>query len=444
MRCRLLLAGIAFLVAACSSDSSLPTPTGKGSVRALNAIAGSPEVSYFVEESFQGRVSYKEMSTNRRWDDFEYRFNFDASFLGEVGPRRIASVGQKVDANRDYTLVLTGPFSAPSVLIWEAEERVFEESETVTEVRFAHAALSLGDVDVYFAAAGTPPALGEQRGTMSFGETLPSIDVSGGDYVLILTSAGDPTDVVYESSPVTYDQRNSFLVTVFDGDELDVAPFTVRAFNLAGGAASLPDVRVSPTVRLFQASFDLPPSDVYDDEMLTNQVLSDHVFGDFTGDISVPVGVTSYTYTAVGNVGVIQFESGIDVLAGTHNNFVVIGAEGSRVATTYVTDRRSILTIATLRIFHAALNHNELDVYVVDAGTSVDDVFLTARAVYSLRVADINLDTGSYDVYTTVAGEKTVVSGPTRLDVQLGDSVEAMIFDTVDPATAEFRIIPPP
>ena len=262
--------------------------------------------------------------------------------------------------------------------------------------------------------------------------------------MLTLTTAGDPSDIVYQSASVTYTEQTTILLPVFEGDEQDVAPFSARAINLAGGLAQLPDTRVSPTVRIFQASIDLPPSDVYDDETLTNLVLPNHVYGDFTGDISIPVGVTMYTYTAVGNVGAIQFESGIDAIPGTHNNFIVIGEEGARFAITYVPNRRSVANIAKLRIFHAALNHDQLDVYVVDADTSITDVGPSARTTYSLILGDIVLDAGSYDVYTTEVDEKTVVSGPTRIDVQLGDDVEAIIFDTTDPATADLRIIPPP
>ena len=444
MRHWLPFVGMLLLAVGCTGDSAFPTATGKGTVRVINAIEASPSIIYSIEEAFQQRLRYKEATTGRRWDDFLYTFNFDVAFLGETEVRRVARKALKVDADRDYTLVLTGAIDAPTVLVWEADERIFEGSETVFAVRFAHTAPSLGDVDVYFAAEGTPPAIGEQRGTLSFGEALDPIDVPSGDYVLTLTTAGDPANIVYESSPIGYVEQTTFMLPIFDGNELDLAPFSVRAFNLAGGTSSLPDVRVTPTVRIIQASIDLPPSDVYDDEMLTNQVLANHMYGDFTGDITVPVGVTSYTYTAVGNTGAIQFESGIDAVDGTRNNFVVIGTEGSRVATTFVPDRESISTLVKMRIFHAAQNHEQLDIYVVDADTSIDAEDPIARTTYSLRLGELIFDAGSYDVYTTVVDEKTVVSGPTRIDAQLGDNIEVIIFDTTDPATAEFRVIPPP
>ena len=48
---RLVIACIAAAaISACSSDSSLPTATGKGSVMALNAISTSPEIGFLIEE----------------------------------------------------------------------------------------------------------------------------------------------------------------------------------------------------------------------------------------------------------------------------------------------------------------------------------------------------------------------------------------------------------
>ena len=52
------------------------------------------------------------------------------------------------------------------------------------------------------------------------------------------------------------------------------------------------------------------------------------------------------------------------------------------------------------------------------------------------------LPEGSYDVYLTVTDEKTVVFGPLQVDLVLGDVVTAIVYDTVNPATADITIIP--
>ena len=73
----------ALVLAACTSDSQLPSPTGKGGVRGINAIPGSPVVTFRIEERSLGNLNYKNSSTPTLYDDFEYNFNFDIINPGE-------------------------------------------------------------------------------------------------------------------------------------------------------------------------------------------------------------------------------------------------------------------------------------------------------------------------------------------------------------------------
>ncbi len=444
MRRLLLLAGAIVLINGCTSESSLPNPSGKGAVRAINAIKGSPDVGFRIEETLLGTLVYKQSSPSRRWDDFEYTFNFDVLFFGESQARRVARPDLKVEPDRDYTLVLTGDIAAPSVRIWDAPERSFADNATVFELRLAHAAASLGDIDVYFASPGTAPAPGGERGRLSPGDALGALDFEAGDYVLTVTSAGDSTDILYQSATVSYSALSTYLVPVFDGDELDNAPVVASRIVTTGGATPLADARFPPTVRFFQASSDMPPANVFDDEMLTSQVLADHEFGDITGDIDVAIGNTIFTYAAVGNDSAVLFEGAITAARGVHYNFVVTGLEGSRSAVTYIPDRRSLPGALRLNIFAAALNHATLDLYAVDVGQPIDDAVRRAVLPYATQLGSLLIDPGSYDLYLTRVDEKTIVAGPTRIDADSGDVVEIAVFDTTDPATAEIRIVPAP
>lgn len=445
MKRLIVLVSLLFVIAACTEESSLPNPTGKGSIRGINAIKGSPDVQFLIEERLIETLSYKSASGSTRWDDFQYVFNFETSILGETSRRRIASVTQKVDADRDYTFLLSGSVTSPTVTVWESDERSFGDADTVFEVNFAHAAASLGDVDVYFAADGVAPALGEERGTLSFGEILDPTDVESADLVMTVTPAGDPSTILYQSSEVLFGARAAFIVTLFDGDETDVAPIVVRRFTKGGGITALPDARFPPTVRFIQASIDLEPADVYDDEMLTNQVLSDHRFGDVTGEIDVAVGTTDFTYTPVGSTGSTLFESTLVTTAGSKFNFVVFGDDGAQSAAGYFPLRRSISTSARVQLIHTAFNHEQLDLYVVEPGTPIDDDASIAQILsYGFLSSVVALEAGTREFYVTTRGEKTIVAGPFELTVALGDVIELLILDTVDPATAEIRIIPAP
>ncbi|NNC76861.1 MAG: DUF4397 domain-containing protein [Woeseiaceae bacterium] len=440
------IASLLFIIGACAEDSSLPNPTGKGTVRGINAVKGSPDISFLIEERLIESLPYKSISGSTRWDDFQYVFNFDTQILGESSLRRIASITQKVDPSRDYTFVASGSLTSPTVSVWETDERTFDDTDTVFEVQLGHAAESLGAVDVYLAADGVVPVVGEERGTLNFGEILDAADFESAEFVLTITAAGDPATVLYQSDSVIYGERGAFIVSLLDGDETDLAPYTVRRFNKNGGGISaLPDVRFPPTVRFIQASIDLAPADVYDDEMLTSQILSDHRFGDVSPEIEVAIGTTDLTYTPVGSTGSTLFEGSLPTSAGSKFNFIVLGDDGAQTAASYVPLRRSVSTSARLQFVHAAFNHDLLDLYIVTPGTPIDDdVSPSQNLAFGFRSGTILLDAGTREFYVTTRGEKTIVAGPFELTVALGDVVEAIVLDTVDPATAEIRVIPAP
>jgi hypothetical protein len=439
-----LLCVAAFLAAGCAQDSGLPTPSGKGTIRGINAMPASPDITFRIEERVLGVLPYKGASPGVRWDDFDYNFNFD-TLLSAEGSTRIATVPLKIDANRDYTLVLTGDLEAPDVLVWDIDQREWNETETAFELRFAHLAESLGEVDVYLAPSGVEPAAGSALGSAAFGEILPPVELTAEQKVLTLTSAGNPADVVYRTTALTYNARNSYLMGMFDGDESDVAPLSVQLITSAGTVVELPDTRFPPTIRFFHAAAAVPAADIYDDEMLTSQIVADHAFGEVTGDMPIGAGAVDLTYTAAGNAGVILLEETVNTTSGTHNNLILYetttGAPDTRY---YEPDRRSISIYGKLSLFHAASNHENLNIYVVDADQPITELLPRFGIAYSNLSGALALEAGSYDLYATPTASKTPIAGPTRLELADGDVVEVVLLDTVDPATAEFSIVPAP
>jgi hypothetical protein len=445
---RLVMALVLSAVVACSGESNLPNPSGKGTVRAINAVTASPLVGFRIEERLLGTAGVQNVTGATRWDDFDYIFNFEAAFLGESTARTVASQALKIDVGMDYTFVLTGDITAPDVTIWEGSERTWDGSETVAEVRFGNVAPLLsagGPVDVFFAPVGTAPVAGEQIATLDFGDVMQAIDMEAIEYVITVTRAGDPMlTPLYQSTPATYVEQTAIIIPLFDGDEAGTAAVIARVINTTGPSIVLNDSNAQPTIRFVQASFDLANSDVYDDEMLTNQVLGDHAFGEITDDMPVAEGQTSYYYTPVGDTSAVLFESGIFTVSNSHWNWVVIGDAGARFALTYSPLRRPVSTYAQIAPLHVALNHARLDFYVVDAGVPIDDVNpVLFGMIYSLPSPSLAFVAGSYDMYLTTPDEKTIVAGPINVDVVDGDIVEVMFFDNVDPAIADIRILPP-
>jgi hypothetical protein len=107
-------------------------------------------------------------------------------------------------------------------------------------------------------------------------------------------------------------------------------------------------------------------------------------------------------------------------------------------------DRRSVSIYGKLSLFHAASNHGNLNIYVVDADQPITELLPRFAVEYSGQPGGVALEAGSYDLYATPATSKMPIAGPTRLELADGDVVEIILLDTVDPASAEFSIVPAP
>lgn len=435
---------VAFAIGACGSDSSLPVATGKASIRMINAIPTSPEIGFLIEERALDAVRYKSNSSPESWDDLEYTFNFEINRPFENELTRIASQFLDVTREIEYTFLVRGSLDAAVVDVWQIPERSFSGSETIFEMRVGNAADALGLVDVYVGLEGVDPVLGAQVASLAPGEVSAPTDIEEDVYVVTITAAGDPANILFQSVPTRILANQSVIVTAFAGDANDTAPVTVRLFNQFGASSAVTDARFPPTARLIHATSDLGTSDVYDDAALQNRIVADLAFGDVTGDIDVAVGEVPITATAPGNVGAILLEDTLTTFAGSRLNYYLTVLSDEVVGSQVFVDRRPVETIARLTFFHSAINHELVDLYVVDAGTTIDDVFpRLITATYGLQASEIRLDAGSYEIYVTTAGEKTILDGPVSLEVALGDVFEAVLLDRVDPSLAEFKLFPP-
>jgi len=445
----LTLAGAIFL-GACGSDSSLPVATGKASIRAINGVKTATEVGFLIEERSIGSAAYRQITTPSRFDDLSYNFNFDVSYAGERELVRVASVFQDIVKDTDYVFVLTGTLADASVLIWETPEREFTGSETVFEARFSHTADSLGSlgsVDYYFAAPGVLPADGNAVGTLAFGDVLTSVDFEAGDYVLTITSAGMPGDVLYESGTTTFLATTQYIVSAFDGDANTFAPIIARAItsgaDSGGGSISMPDINYPSTAEFVNGSLAIDTVDIYEDALLTSQIVAGHAYKDISAELELAVGENPVLYTPTTLLSPVLIDDVVTSFGGLRGRVVAYGPVDSFEIKIYIPDRRSVETQAKLHLFNAAINFEFISIYVVESGTTIEGKIPARLAVPSgVALSVIPLPTGSYDIYITEFAQTDILAGPIPADVKLGDVLGGMIFDTDDPALLELEFLP--
>jgi len=429
----LLTCTAALLLGACGKDSSLPAATGKASIRAINAIKTSGEFNFLIEERLIGPVAYAAASASAEYDDLDYTFNIEVFYAGDSAFRRIASRFIDFEADKDYTLLVSGTLDNPALTLWVGDTRTFDEADTVFEAKFAHASASLGTLDYYFADPTVAPALGNQVATLSFGEVSAATDLEAGDFVLTITTANDPTDVVYVSDTTTIGAQGAFIFIPFEGSVASTAPVVVRAINRIGDSISLPDPRFLPTVQFINASIDLGLSDIYDDELLTSRLVDNHDYLDVSAELEVPAGTNTFYYTPSGDTAAVTLEAPLTAFSGSRYRLVASGVAGAISATSIVPDRRPVATYAKLLPFQVSNNFDFVDIYVVAADTSIDDANPVRFGLAPQQLgATVRLAAGSFDLYVTEFTQKVALAGPYRIDLALGDVVDMIVVDKAD------------
>jgi hypothetical protein len=442
----LLALAVAFLLSACSDGSSLPSATGKANISAINAIYGSPSLRFMIEERGLGEIPYKGISGVESYDDLDYIFNFEVTYAGEFQPTRIASQFVDFVADQHYTILATGTVTDPTLTLWEMPVREFDATETVFQARFAHSSNLLSDtaIDIYFALEGVAPAAGEQVATLNFGEVSESADFETDEYVVIITSSGNPGDILFTSNPTFLVALTDFVITPFDGDENDLGPLVVRGLG-ALGAIRFNDALKLPTIQFLHAAMEMDTTDVYDDELLSSQILANHAYRDLTARTPIDLGDYEFFYTPAGDTTMVSLQAGFSTLGYLNFRQIAVGTGGAYGVANLAQNRRSVSTGARLLYFQSSNNFAATDLYLVEAGTSIDDTIAFRRGLPSQAVIPtFEVAPGSYDVYITEFLETEILAGPYPLDMALGDVFDMVVFDTVDPVVLDIVVYPNP
>jgi hypothetical protein len=426
----MLIAGLA--LGGCT-DSQRPEATGKGTIRAIHAVPTAAEVTFLIEERSLGTLSYKASTAAQDFDDLSYNFNFDARIPGSASLSRIATETVTIVPEMDYVFALTGTVASPSIVLWETEQRQWNGDETTFEVSAGHLASGSGDLDVYFVEEGTAPAAGMASGTLSFGERLPVFEVESGAYEVIVTTAGDPASVVFNSTSRDYGERTSVLFTIQDADPSITTPISVRRID-AGGSTELGDPEYPPTRRFFNAAFGSGSMDVYLDDDFVTPIVSNLEYATASDDVPVPRGESTYTYTAAGNPGAILLEHEDTVGINTRGTNFVTGEPADLDVSVFPDNRRPLTGFGRIRVNQMSTEFEFVDGYFLASGTAIADVSPNlARLGIAISSGYITLDPGDYELTVTGTGEKTVLAGPVAVAVSSGSIREIAIVDTADP-----------
>jgi hypothetical protein len=311
-----------------------------------------------------------------------------------------------------------------------------------------HAAPSAPAVDVYVTPfdadlGASAPVNGAPLAFEGFTERL---EVVAGDYQIRITPAGDAETVVYDSGEITLPAGADLMIVAVDNAGLGDS--AVQLVVLDGTAAStLYDANTPAAALAMHLSPDAPAVDILADIDATAEdealKLAENVsFGEFCviDDIPAPVDFTlSVVANADNNVVALQFPFASEVdgaVAAIVSGFLSAGDPAIQPIALPI-DYRSIVTESKIRLTHASPSTGNVDIYLVAAGTVIDDVEPAFPDVpFGADTGVRSIAPGLYDVLVTATGSKVPAIAAT--DVALsGGEVWDVIARDAEPGNAE-------
>lgn len=441
LRPMMILSVLAMLVSACT-ESSLPTATGKGDIRGINAIAASPALSFLIEERTIGVISYKNQNSGR-YDDLEYNFNFDLVFPGDTDATRIATAALDLQADTDHMLAITGSLSTPSIVQWEQPLRTWEGNETVVSVAFGHLAASAGEVDAYIAAAGVAPSAGQARASFAFGGFVPGIELPAGDYVISITPKGDPNTIIHQTPSITLSPATSYLVGIFDPDAAHTSPIGVRVMFGSNNSLDVPDVNSRPSVRLVNASIDAGNIDMFFNSDFSAPFFGDTAFAGVTARSETLCCTVNLTFTAAGNQGATLLDTTTIYNVSGKHTVVFAGTSPDYFLSNFPDNPQGVDISGKLRLLHESTTRPLVDVYIFKSGEDINDLLPTFFLLGLNTATDYRgIAEGTYEIAVTPTGEKLIVGSISGFVVAKGDVAEFAILDTPDPNIVQLLQLP--
>jgi hypothetical protein len=256
-----------------------------------------------------------------------------------------------------------------------------------------------------------------------------------------------PGDILYQSGTTTFPAAAQYIISSFDGDANTFAPFIARAItsgiDSTGGSITMPDINYPPTVEFVNGSLAVGTVDIYDDAGLTSQIVSDHSYMEVSAELEIELGDNPVLYTPTTLTSPVLIDGVVSFAAGLRGRAIAYGPSDALEVRRYVPDRRSVESEAKLHLYNASTSYEAINIYIVDAGTTIEGKVATRPVVPSgIAIPVIGLPAGSFDIYITEFFETDIIAGPISIDVALGDALGGVIFDIDNSALLQLNFLP--
>lgn len=420
-----LVGGLVLMLAGCGGSGVEDPPNG--AIRALNLAANQPEVAFLREERTVANLVYKGSSPFLSVDQDQYDFNVEVTPVGASDPDRIFSFSFNVQAETEYTFIITDFGSSVTVETLTQEPFSGDDAQT----RFLHRANAAGPVDVYVEAPGSNIPGATAWGTASPGDTLDPRTQAPGDYVITLTEVGNPANVLFTSQTFALTAADDLLLVAADSVGGVSEPLSVLVLTNQATNSELFSDNAQSQVRIIHSAPPVGPVDVVFADDFAMPFAANVAPGTVTDYAAVDAGSPNLKITPAGNPGVLEVDEEFGALPGRFLTLLLTGEPGQVTGRISVDRPISYPGLARIQVLNGATGPGTaVNIYLVPPGTDVADVNATVPAVSQGATTDYrNFEAGDYELIVTTLTADEVIGGPTPVTLTNGGVYGAVVID---------------
>jgi hypothetical protein len=434
-----LLAVVAMLVALSGCTDTPESPAGRGSIRAIHAADDIGTVTFLIEARQLEQLEFQRTGDFVVFDSLTYDFNFDFFDRALGDTVRLGRTSVSVEPDTNYTLVLSGSGAAPRVQTWERPDRRFSESDTVFELYVGHLATTVANIDVYVGEVGFDPlAATPVLANIARDSVTDVVEFELGVYEIVVTTAGDPADVLFRSGEAPLVVPDTVLMAVHDSAGENTGDLTVV---LAGRSvrATLVDAAAPTLLRFANGVRSAGAVDVYLDGDFTMPFAAAVDFGVATALDAVPGNeIVTLATTPAGDPGVTLTEGELGFTNGSVNTAVLVGSGDTLATIAASSNLRPLFNVGKLSLINASTLYDRLDVFITEPGADLTtEAPIVAGVSPGISVGTVQLAPGEYELTLSESFSDAPVFGPVPLTVTASGFQSLVIANAADGVSLE-------
>jgi hypothetical protein len=421
----------------CSSDSSNddeievapPAPVAMTKIQVIHASPDAPKVNLLLDGvEIAAAVDYKVSTGIAEITAGEHTAEVKAILPDGTTIDAFDAVTADLAEDTIYSVLAVGDLSTIEPLILTRPDLPIAVDRF--RVQIVHAAPQAPMVDIYVTAPDADLAESSPLVTASFKESMDATSVFAGDYQIRITVAGDSSALVYDSGTITIAPLADLLIAAVENVGPGEQPVNLLVVDQTG-ASEILDASTPTSVRVVHASADAPAVDIVANDGFEQPLVPNLAFSEYAGYVDLAAATYNIKVVPTGEMTPVVIEADLALEAGISYNVIALNTLEMIEPLVITADNRSVATEAKLRIIHASPTAQNVDIFLVEPGASIEGVTPTLSDIpFKADTNFLSVAEGSYDVIVTPTGTTDPAIGPATITLSAGGIYTTLAVDS--------------